>query len=207
MGVPPPNRRRNHVRLLPVYEDHRARRRAETHQRIFRAAMRLFQERGYEEATIAQLAAAAGVSVPTFYDHFPSKDHLIMAVPTQDRLTQLLRDQPADLPLSERLRGAILAFLADLGAADRVEVLDRWRIIAATPALRRRAAEYERTTAEMVLSALETESPGGVTFDDRVAVSATFSAYTEILLRWAEGGGAESLETVTDEILAVLRRL
>ncbi len=192
---------------MSVPQDHRARRRAETHRRIYGAAMRLFQERGYEAVTVAHIAAASRVSVPTFYDHFPSKDHLIMAVPPQEQLTELLQAQPADLPLVERLRGMILAFLAELDTGEREDVLTRWRIVATTPALRRRAAEFERTTAEMVLAALGTESAEGAASAARVAVTATFSAYTEILLRWAESGGEESLEAITDEILAVLRDL
>nr|WP_239522623.1 TetR/AcrR family transcriptional regulator [Geodermatophilus sabuli] len=169
--------------------------------------MRLFQEQGYESVTVAHIAAASRVSVPTFYDHFPSKDHLIMAVPPQEQLAELLRAQPVDLPLADRMRGMILAFLADLGPGARADVLTRWRIVAGTPHLRRRAAEFERMTAEMVLTALGAESGGGAPSAARVVVTATFSAYTEALLRWVESGGDESLAEVTDEILAVLRGL
>jgi len=45
--------------------------------------MALFDERGYEEVAIGQIAAAAGVSVPTFYAHYAGKDELIMALPAR----------------------------------------------------------------------------------------------------------------------------
>src|ERR687886_94574 len=64
-----------------VAQDHRARQYASTHQRIYDAAMELFARHGYEDVSIAWLAAAAGVSVQTFYAHYPGKDELLMALP------------------------------------------------------------------------------------------------------------------------------
>ncbi len=185
-------------------QDHRARQYAATHQRILDTAMRLFGEQGYEEVTVGQIAAAAGVSVPTFYAHFTGKDVLIMALPEPGEVAALLTSVPADLSVRERMNGVITAFVRGLEGARRVDALARWQLIARTPGLRYRAAEYERATAEMFLDAL------GVTATDavaRVVVIAHLSAYTQALLRWAEADGARPLGDLVEEALAALRTL
>ena len=72
-------------------QDHRARQYASTHQRIYDAAMELFARHGYEDVSIARLAAAAGVSVQTFYAHYPGKDELLMALPERAEIDALAR--------------------------------------------------------------------------------------------------------------------
>src|SRR4051794_25595701 len=62
----------------------RSRRWEATHQKIYDAAMRLFQDHGFEQVSVAQIAAEAGVSVPTFYAHYPSKEHVVMQLPTAE---------------------------------------------------------------------------------------------------------------------------
>ncbi len=52
----------------------------ERHEAILRAAIRLFAERGYHGATTRELAAAAGVSEPILYRHFPTKQDLYSAI-------------------------------------------------------------------------------------------------------------------------------
>jgi AcrR family transcriptional regulator len=39
--------------------------------------MRLFEEKGYEQTTVAEIAAAAGVSTKTFFNYFASKDEVL----------------------------------------------------------------------------------------------------------------------------------
>jgi len=186
-----------------VAQDHRARQYASTHQRIYDAAMGLFTELGYEEVPISRLAAAAGVSVQTFYAHFAGKDELIMARPERAEIDALIADVPADRPLRERTSSAILGFVRGLSGDVFSDALARWRLIAATPRLRYRAAEYERATAQLFLEAL------GVKDDPAAAVVVTahLSAYTQGLLRWAETDGELRLEDVVQDALDALHEL
>src|SRR5262252_6250270 len=57
----------------------RERRRAETHERIFRAALQLFAERGYLETTVEDITEAADVGKGTFFNYFPTKEHVLAA--------------------------------------------------------------------------------------------------------------------------------
>lgn len=50
-----------------------ARRRAETRERIFVEAMRLFAERGVDQVTVADITEAADIGKGTFFTYFPSK--------------------------------------------------------------------------------------------------------------------------------------
>jgi AcrR family transcriptional regulator len=55
----------------------RQRKRQQTRQELISAAMRLFGEKGYEQTTVAEIAAAAGVSTKTFFNYFASKDEVL----------------------------------------------------------------------------------------------------------------------------------
>lgn len=55
----------------------RERRRAETRERIFRAALQLFAERGYMETTVEDITDAADVGKGTFFNYFPTKEHVL----------------------------------------------------------------------------------------------------------------------------------
>ena len=51
----------------------------ETRTRILEAALRVFRERGFEKATMREIATEAGVAVGAAYYYFDSKDALVMA--------------------------------------------------------------------------------------------------------------------------------
>jgi len=55
----------------------RERKRQQTRQALISAAMRLFEEKGYDETTVAEIAVAAGVSTKTFFNYFASKDEVL----------------------------------------------------------------------------------------------------------------------------------
>jgi len=55
----------------------RERRRTETRDRIFRAAMELFAKRGFSATTVEDITEAADVGKGTFFNYFPSKEHVL----------------------------------------------------------------------------------------------------------------------------------
>ena len=56
----------------------RERKKQEVRRRIRRAAMQLFEEKGYEASTIDEIAARADVAKGTFFNYFPRKDSLLL---------------------------------------------------------------------------------------------------------------------------------
>lgn len=57
----------------------------ETREKIFQAAKRILQKKGYEELSIKNICEEAGVSNGSFYHHFKTKD---------DLLSYYIEDQP-----------------------------------------------------------------------------------------------------------------
>jgi AcrR family transcriptional regulator len=55
----------------------RERRRLETRERIYRAALQIFAERGYLETTVEDITEAADVGKGTFFNYFPTKEHVL----------------------------------------------------------------------------------------------------------------------------------
>ena len=186
--------------------DWRRRRWEATHQRIYDAALRLFQEHGFDRVSVGQIAAGAEVSVPTFYAHYPSKEHILMQLPTREDMAAIAAALPPGLTIGERLQAAVPLFFApwasDPGFRDLL--LARWKIIAGEPALRMRAAEFERTTGEYLAAALRTESGEPLGPVDVVIVNAYMAAYTTGLLAWAESDGQRDVLELVDEAFAAL---
>ncbi len=59
--------------------DRRQRRSAEIRERLFRAAFELFARKGFAETTVEDITEAADVGKGTFFNYFPSKDHILLA--------------------------------------------------------------------------------------------------------------------------------
>src|SRR4051812_6344987 len=59
--------------------DRRAAQKARTRSRIRTAAHELFAAAGFDATTVIDIAAAAGVSVQTVFNHFASKEELFFA--------------------------------------------------------------------------------------------------------------------------------
>ena len=55
----------------------RERRRRELHERILDSAVALFERKGFDSTTALEIANSADVAEKTFYNHFPTKQHLI----------------------------------------------------------------------------------------------------------------------------------
>ncbi len=60
---------------IPLTEEEQARRRKE----IFDASVHLFLEKGFNETSMREIAAAAGVGKSTLYDYFASKDAILVS--------------------------------------------------------------------------------------------------------------------------------
>lgn len=93
---------------------------AATRQALQTAALRLFQQHGYAQTTVRDIAQHAGVTERTFFRYFPSKEDLVIGelldlIPV---LAQRVRDRPAgEVPYV-----AVHHALLDL-AAERTEGL------------------------------------------------------------------------------------
>jgi AcrR family transcriptional regulator len=93
----------------------RDRKRQRTRQALISAAMRLFAEKGYEQTTVAEIAAMAEVSTKTFFNHFASKDEVLfphLSARIDDAVAVIRQRKPAD-NVSDVLLKAMEHMLAD----------------------------------------------------------------------------------------------
>ncbi|NUT10611.1 MAG: TetR family transcriptional regulator [Nonomuraea sp.] len=96
----------------------RERKKRKTRKHISDVAIGLFVERGFEQVTIAEVAAAAEVSVNTLYNYFPSKEDLVL--PPDEASPQRLADIVRERAAGRSAAGAVLARLREeLGERDR----------------------------------------------------------------------------------------
>jgi AcrR family transcriptional regulator len=65
--------------LAPRARGRRERRSVETRERLFRSALDLFARKGFTETTVEDITEAADVGKGTFFNYFPSKDHILLA--------------------------------------------------------------------------------------------------------------------------------
>jgi AcrR family transcriptional regulator len=90
----------------------------ETRRRILAAALKVFRERGFEAATMREIAAEADVAVGAAYYYFDSKDAFVMAFyeRAQEEMAPALEEiLGRSKTLEQRLRGIIgqkLAYFA-----------------------------------------------------------------------------------------------
>jgi AcrR family transcriptional regulator len=84
------------------------------HGRLERAAMELYGERGFEQTTVAEIAARAGLTERTFFRHFADKREVLFWGAAA--LQELLVSAVASAPESAAPIDAVAAALAAAGA-------------------------------------------------------------------------------------------
>ncbi|MFI5910220.1 TetR/AcrR family transcriptional regulator [Dactylosporangium sp. NPDC051541] len=119
--------------------------RARTRQAIVAAATDLFERDGYEQTTIADIAAAAEIGTRTFFGYFASKEDLLFPE-TDARLRAAVQAveqrAPGDRPAEVLLRALSLVGEDSDDLSGRLAAL-RLRFIAEIPSVRGRALQTQ----------------------------------------------------------------
>jgi len=101
---------------IPHPSNRRERRSIELRERIFRAALDLFAKQGFVETTVEDITNAADVGKGTFFNYFPSKDHILLAF-AEMQLEQLRlaveEARRAPEPLLEFVRSLLVRMTAE----------------------------------------------------------------------------------------------
>lgn len=91
----------------------RERRRAEMRERIFRAALELFAQRGYLDTTVEDITEAADVGKGTFFNYFPTKEH-VLARYGEERIQEIERCLERARSGKESVRSVLKELATDL---------------------------------------------------------------------------------------------
>lgn len=147
----------------------RERKKNATWELLKNTALDLFEERGFEDVSVAEIAAAAEVSKATVFNYFPSKEDLViggMKHHTGDA-ARIVRERPTGQTPHEALRGHYLHLLErrapQVGLSDNPMFLRVHRLILATPSLLMRAMDYRRQSAVLLAEVLAEEGNAPLT--------------------------------------------
>ncbi|GAA3586489.1 hypothetical protein GCM10022419_080850 [Nonomuraea rosea] len=106
----------------------RDRKRRRTRQMLIEAAAELFEHKGYDETTVAEIAAAAEIGTRTFFSYFASKEEILFPeseARTRAAIDAITSRQPDDRPIDVLLHAVRHIVQAD---TDMVSPMARIRL-------------------------------------------------------------------------------
>ncbi|GIE85721.1 TetR/AcrR family transcriptional regulator [Actinoplanes regularis] len=176
--------------------------------RLGEAAFALFDERGYEQTTIDDIAERAGVGRTTFFRNYRSKEEVIF--PDHDRLLELIRDRLATsshstalIAVSDAVRLVLLHYIDEGDIARR-----RYALTSKVPALRDReiasVARYQRLFREFIADWMGDPTEAASLRAELMAASVA-AAHNHVLRRWLRGESADPVKEVDEAMREVLR--
>jgi AcrR family transcriptional regulator len=170
----------------------RERKKLRTRWNLIEAALRLFDEKGYEQTNVAEIAAAAEVSTKTFFNYFPSKEAVIFsdaAVRTETAL-RVIDDRRPGEPLSDlvvRIVEMLVERTLAHGLLDEELVPVRARLTMTVPSLQARALHVMFDAQRQIAEALQKAYPDEL---DPITAGAVIGA----LVGAAQGASLAGLE-------------
>ncbi|WP_322778242.1 TetR family transcriptional regulator [Frankia sp. Cas4] len=178
-------------------------------EQIAAAALVMFDDQGFEETTVDQIAAAVDISPRSFFRYFPAKedvvlgDPMVYVEPVLARLTDALRS----LPVWEAVRAGF-APLDAMTAADPAGSLRALRVMLSTPALRARNTEKHLAWMTVLVPIVTGALPGpaeGKEFRARAVVMCSLTCLDVCVAEWVHRGGSVPFTQLLDDIFALLK--
>ncbi|MEV3986105.1 TetR family transcriptional regulator [Nonomuraea sp. NPDC049758] len=181
--------------------------RQRVHEAISTAAIALFLERGFDEVPVTEIAAAAGVSKPTLFKYFPTKEDLVLHrfADHKGEAARVVRGRaPGEHPVAALRRHHLDGLAAHdpvTGLNDHPEVLAFHRMVFDTPSLAVRLfhhmAQDEAELAEALAESMD-ELTAALLAAQALAVQRVLARRT-----WARlAGGRPLAETEADAVRA-----
>jgi AcrR family transcriptional regulator len=163
----------------------------------------LFTERGFDQVSVAEIAASADVAEKTVYNHFPTKADLVF---DQDAdllagILEAVRGRGERVSACAALKGYLPAQAGRIGQAQPVERREAFRrMVLASPTLRAHqramAARYETALAEVLADATGSDPAAPEPFVAAVALVGALRAGFEA--RAQAGGVAQAISRALD---------
>lgn len=201
------DRRGTSERAVRARETWQGARLRSTRSRLRYCGLRLIAERGYDETTARDIAQAAGVSVMTFFRHFPSKEDVVLGMPpdsaaimTAERTLGAAGEDARPLDVARTVLDAVVDKLGEEGLSD---VALRLAIVHENPTLLRalyaRVPRWEQVVATLLPDSLRPPRD----FATHLMAATVVLYWVEVMREWSHRGGTDAdaalLRTVTDE--------
>lgn len=175
-----------------------------TRDRLERAALELFTDRGYDETTVADIARRGGVTKATFFRTFPDKREVLFW--GQDLLVDQFRSgldaAPADAPLRALLAAALQAVATSFPPGRQALAPVREAIVDRHPDLRERRAAKRAVLREAIAQRLRDR--GIPDPDAEIAAEIGRMAFSRAYQQWSEGDATGDFAELADHALTEL---
>jgi AcrR family transcriptional regulator len=168
--------------------------------RLEMAALELYDQHGYDQTTVTQIAERAGLTQRTFFQHFTDKREVLFggAQLLQDHLVQRVTNAPAFADPWEAVTSA-LGSAGEVFPADRESSRQRQRVITAHPGLLERELIKLAKLSEALADALERrgvpDRTAHLTADTAIAV------FKAAFARWLQTSEQPDFATLVDEAI------
>jgi AcrR family transcriptional regulator len=175
--------------------------------RLAEAAFDLFNERGYEQTTVDDIAERAGLGRATFFRHYRSKEEVVF--PDHDQLLHRVRDRlwsagdrTALAAACDAVRLVLLHYLDEGDLARR-----RYMLTSTVPALRDReivsVARYQRLFREYIVERTADRGESAALRAELMA-AAVASAHNHVLRRWLRGDSTDPVREIDSAMSQVM---
>lgn len=184
--------------------------RASVRDQIAEHALRLFDENGFDDTTVGDIAAAIGISQRSFFRYFPAKEDVVVGdpVPFGTLVVDAASARPANEPVWEVLRRAFDP-VESAGLTDPLRGLRTMRVMMSTASLRARNVEKHIAWADMLEPVIVNRLDGDEqtrTFRAHTLIHAALACLDVALAEWTNRGGATPVGVLLDDAFGTVRR-
>ena len=174
---------------------------------IQHTAFALFEEKGFDNVTVEQVAEAADVSQSSIYRYFGTKEGLVFRDEYDDTVFgTILAELESGATILDALNKGIGGVIEEHFHHDRDITLARTKLWASHEAIRVAVGLYMTKLSERVVEAVV----AGGRYDEmeaRFIVAALVNGMLSAILSWQQDGASSSLEEYMDRGLSALGRV
>lgn len=185
-------------------------RQAERLERLMNAGLELFGGQGYAGTSIERLCTAAAVSTRNFYEEFPSREALLMAL--HDRVMQRAADAVAealdrtgDAPVADRIAAGFRCYITETAGDPRWARIAYIEVVGVSVAVERNRALWRAKCAGILVGEAARSVARGEARQRDFSLTAVgiVGAINELVHHWSLQRDPDELERVIAEVVAI----
>ncbi|MER5959403.1 TetR family transcriptional regulator [Streptomyces sp. NPDC001939] len=172
-------------------------------------ALELFDTTGFDQVTVADIVAAAGISQRSFFRYFSNKEDVVFGdrIPTAEEVRDELLRHLGGSPAWDALRATFQT------AAHQMDIdSGRWkratRVICQTPGLRARYLEKHLAWTDALVpeiaSRIDPDRPDAE-LKAQTMLNTALGCFDVAIMRWADSDTDQSLATLVDEVFGFVQ--
>jgi AcrR family transcriptional regulator len=176
---------------------------------ISKTALVLFTEHGFEQTTVDQIAAAAGMSSRSVFRYFATKEDMVVGSMAEvgAEISDALESRPRQEPAWEALRRALDGPLQEL-RDNEAAALAQTALMATTPALRAAQSQKHAQWTELLVPGIARHLRGNVAareFKARAIAAAVLACLDVAVEEWSRSDGSVHLDKLLDRAISAVR--